>query len=337
MACGNLIDEFGRTIRYLRMSVTDRCDLRCNYCMGEAMQFLPRRELLDLDELVQVADAFIARGVNKIRLTGGEPLVRAVTLPLIEELGTRLGVNSGEGGLAELTMTTNATNLARHAKRIAAAGVKRLNVSLDTRDPAKFAALTNRDILDKVLGGIDAALDAGIKIKLNTVALADSNREEIPDLTAWAHEKGMDITFIEVMPLGDIVAERSDQFLSLETVRRDLEARFTLAPSSHVSGGPARYWDVSETGGRIGFISPISHNFCASCNRVRVTAKGELFPCLGHGEMTDLRAAVRGDTPQASLDAALDHAMKTKPERHHFRISKGSEPALARHMSVTGG
>ncbi len=332
MACGNLIDEFGRTIRYLRMSVTDRCDLRCNYCMGEAMQFMPRRELLDLDELVQVADAFIARGVNKIRLTGGEPLVRAVTLPLIDELGTRLG-----SGLDELTMTTNATNLARHAERIAAAGVKRLNVSLDTRDSAKFAALTNRDMLDKVIGGIDAALDAGIKIKLNTVALADTNREEIPDLTAWAHEKGMDITFIEVMPLGDILAERSDQFLSLETVRRDLERHFTLEPSTHVSGGPARYWDVPQTGGRIGFISPISHNFCASCNRVRVTARGELFPCLGHGEMTDLRAAVRGDTPQASLDAALDRAMKTKPERHHFRISKGSEPALARHMSVTGG
>ena len=332
MACGKLIDEFGRTIRYLRLSVTDRCDLRCNYCMGEAMQFLPRRELLDLDELVRLADGFIARGVNKIRLTGGEPLVRAVTLPLIDELGKRLG-----HGLDELTMTTNATNLARHAQRIADAGVKRLNVSLDTRDPAAFAALTNRDMLNRVLDGIDAALDAGIKIKLNTVALADTNREEIPDLAAWAHGKGMDITFIEVMPLGDIAAERSDQFLSLETVRRDLEQRFTLEPSSHVSGGPARYWNVAETGGRIGFISPISHNFCASCNRVRVTAKGELFPCLGHGEMTDLRAALRGPEPEQALDAALDRAMKTKPERHHFRIAKGADPALARHMSVTGG
>ena len=337
MACQNLVDEFGRTIKYLRMSVTDRCDLRCNYCMGEAMQFMPRRELLDLDELVQVADAFIARGVNKIRLTGGEPLVRAVTLPLIDELGTRLGTRAGEPGLDELTMTTNATNLARHATRIAAAGVKRLNVSLDTRDAQKFRALTNRDMLDRVLAGIDAALDAGIRIKLNTVALADTNREEIPELTAWAHGKGMDITFIEVMPLGDIAAERSDQFLSLETVRRDLEARYTLNASSHVSGGPARYWDVPETGGRIGFISPISHNFCASCNRVRVTAKGELFPCLGHGELTDLRAAVRGDAPQAALDAALDRAMKTKPERHHFQIAKGAQPTLARHMSVTGG
>lgn len=335
-----LTDGFGRRISYLRLSVTDRCDLRCAYCMAEAMDFMPKRELLSLEELEQVADAFIARGVTKIRITGGEPLVRQVTMPLIARLGTRLGTRLGQGpgrGLEELTLTTNATQLAKHADALAAAGVRRINVSLDTLDPDVFARLTRRAMLPQVLDGIAAAEAAGLKVKINSVALAGINEHAIPELMRWAHGRGMDMTLIEVMPMGAIEAERSDQFLSLAVVRARLEREFTLAASDHRTGGPARYADVAETGGRIGFITPLSHNFCAGCNRVRVTAKGELYPCLGNMGMVDLRAAVRGPEPDRALHAALDRAMIAKPERHHFDVSPGAAPAVARHMSVTGG
>ncbi|MEQ1498279.1 MAG: GTP 3',8-cyclase MoaA [Novosphingobium sp.] len=328
-----LIDQFGRRIRYLRLSVTDRCDLRCTYCMPEAQVFLPRKDVLSLEELEQLALGFIARGVNKIRLTGGEPLVRRDMIELVRALGRQIGT-----GLDELTLTTNATQLARFAEDLRKAGVRRINVSLDTLDRAKFTALSRRDQLPQVLEGIDAALAAGLSIKLNTVALKGVNDAEIPDLMAWAHSKGMDHTLIEVMPLGEVEADRFDQYLPLSQVRTDLEQRFTLTTSDHRSGGPARYVDVAETGGRLGFITPLTNNFCDGCNRVRVTATGQLFACLGGTEQVDLRAALRSDDCEAALAAALDMAMRIKPERHNFEIrNAGAAPALARHMSMTGG
>jgi GTP 3',8-cyclase len=328
-----LRDTFGRRIEYLRLSVTDRCDLRCAYCMPERMEFLPKREVLSLEELRRLALGFIARGVKRIRLTGGEPLVRRDVIELIHALGREVG-----GGLDELTLTTNGTQLACFANDLARAGVRRVNVSLDTLDRERFARLTRRDALPQVLAGIAAARAAGLSVKLNTVALRGENEAEIPALVEWAHGHGHAITLIEVMPLGEVEVDRIDQFLPLSAVRGDLEARWNLTPSDHRTGGPARYFDVAETGGRIGFITPLSDNFCAGCNRIRVTATGQLYPCLGGGERVDLRAALRSADPDAQLARALGEAMRIKPERHHFRVDqRGAEPAQPRHMSMTGG
>lgn len=328
-----LVDSFQRRISYLRLSVTDRCDLRCSYCMPERMTFLPKREVLTLEELYDLATGFIARGVTKIRITGGEPLVRRDIIDLFNALGRRLGHD-----LAELTLTTNGTQLAAHAEALARAGVRRVNVSLDTLDRAKFAELTRRDALPQVLEGIAAAKAAGLEVKLNAVALKDINEGELPDLIAWAHGQGHDVTLIEVMPLGDVEEERLDQYLPLNDVRRALEQRWTLTDNTYATGGPARYVDVAETGGRLGFITPHTNNFCAGCNRLRVTATGQLYPCLGGGERVDLRAALRSDAPEAGLSAALDEALRIKPEKHHFRMDmRGADPALPRHMSMTGG
>jgi cyclic pyranopterin phosphate synthase len=333
MSCSApLVDAFNRRISYLRLSVTDRCDLRCSYCMPEAMQFLPRKEVLSLEELHKLALAFIDRGVSKIRLTGGEPLVRRDMIELVQALGRKLG-----DGLEELTLTTNGTQLAQFADDLAAAGVKRINVSLDTMDAGLFRELSKRDRLSQVLQGIAAAREAGMKVKLNTVALKGLNEAEIPFLVEWAHAHGHDLTLIEVMPLGEIEGERVDHYLPLTAVRDALEVRWTLVPSEHRTGGPARYFEVAETGGRIGFISPLTNNFCSTCNRVRVTATGQLYACLGGSEQVDLRAALRSDAPDAMLAAALDEAMRIKPERHHFRIERGEGPAQPRHMSLTGG
>ncbi len=328
-----LVDSFQRRITYLRLSVTDRCDLRCSYCMPERMTFLPKREVLTLEELYDLATGFIARGVTKIRITGGEPLVRRDIVDLFTALGRRLGHD-----LSELTLTTNGTQLAAHADALAKAGVRRVNISLDTLDRAKFAELTRRDALPQVLEGIAAAKAAGLKVKLNAVALKGVNEGELPDLIAWAHAEGHDVTLIEVMPLGDVEEERLDQYLPLNHVRRALEQRWTLTDNAYATGGPARYVDVAETGGRLGFITPHTNNFCASCNRLRVTATGQLYPCLGGGERVDLRSALRSDTPEAGLAAALDEALRIKPEKHHFRMdARGADPATARHMSMTGG
>ncbi|MFM6930764.1 MAG: GTP 3',8-cyclase MoaA [Novosphingobium sp.] len=328
-----LLDQFARRISYLRLSVTDRCDLRCAYCMPERMTFLPKADVLSLEELHRMALGFIDRGITKIRLTGGEPLVRRDMIELVRALGRKLG-----DGLEELTLTTNGTQLVTHAEALAEAGVRRINVSLDTLDRAGFAKLARRDMLPQVLEGIDVALEAGLKVKLNTVALKGINEEEIPSLMAWAHGKGLDLTLIEVMPLGEVEEDRFDHYLPLSAVRDRLDAEFTLTSSDHRTGGPARYFDVAETGGRLGLITPLTSNFCEGCNRIRVTATGQLYPCLGGGEMVDLRGALRSADPDAAVSDALDTAMRIKPERHHFEIDRaGAAPALARHMSMTGG
>ena len=328
-----LVDSFARQISYLRLSVTDRCDLRCTYSMPERMQFLPRKEVLTLEELHQLSLGFMARGVTKLRITGGEPLVRRDIIDLFQALGCKIG-----DGLKELTLTSNGTQLAGCADDLAKAGVKRINISLDTLDRARFQELSRRDALPQVLEGIAAAKDAGLKVKLNTVAMKGVNEEELPDLIAWAHGQGHDLTLIEVMPLGEVDGDRVDHFLPLSAVRDDLEKRWTLTPSSQSSGGPARYDHVAETGGMLGMITPLTNNFCAGCNRIRVTATGQLYPCLGGGERVDLRAALRSDDPEGNLAKALAEAMHIKPERHHFDISeRGAQPAQPRHMSVTGG
>jgi GTP 3',8-cyclase len=328
-----LVDQFQRRISYLRLSVTDRCDLRCAYCMPERQTFLPRTEVLSLEELHELALGFIARGITKIRLTGGEPLVRRDMIELVQALGRKIG-----DGLEELTMTTNATRLAEFAEPIRAAGVKRINISLDTLDRATFAKLARRDSLPQVLEGIAAAKAAGLKVKINTVALKGINEAEIPSLIEWAHSHQFDMTLIEVMPLGDVEEDRFDHYLPLIAVREAMEQRWTLSESPHRTGGPARYVDIAETGGRLGFITPLTNNFCDGCNRIRVTATGQLYACLGGNEQVDLRAALRSDDPEAALTGALDIAMKIKPARHHFAIDgPGGAPALARHMSMTGG
>ncbi|OGS49969.1 MAG: cyclic pyranopterin phosphate synthase MoaA [Erythrobacter sp. RIFCSPHIGHO2_12_FULL_63_10] len=328
-----LVDGFKRPISYLRLSVTDRCDLRCSYCMPERMQFLPRKEVLSLEELYGLSLGFIARGVTKIRVTGGEPLVRRDITDLFRALGRHIGTD-----LEELTLTTNGTQLADHADALASAGVRRVNISLDTRDRALFARLSRRDALPQVLEGIAAAKAAGLKVKLNAVALKGINEEEIPDLIAWAHGEGFDLTLIEVMPLGEVEADRVDHYLPLSLVRAKLEQRWSLAPLADNTGGPARYFRVEETGGRLGMITPLTENFCSGCNRIRVTATGQLYPCLGGGERVDLRAALRSDEPERELERALEEAMAIKPQRHHFRIDqRGDMPAQPRHMSVTGG
>ena len=328
-----LVDAFDRRISYLRLSVTDRCDLRCQYCMPERMQFLPKAEVLTLEEIYRMALGFMARGITKMRLTGGEPLVRRDVIELVRALGRHVG-----NGLDELTLTTNGTQLAQLAADLADAGIRRINVSLDTLDRDGFAALTRRDQLSQVLDGIAAAKAAGIAIKINIVALKGVNEHELPRLIEWAHGQGHDITLIEVMPLGEVEGDRVDHFLPLTAVTDELERRWILTPSDHATGGPARYFDIAETGGRLGLISPLTNNFCAGCNRIRVTATGQLYPCLGGGERVDLRAALRSDDPDGNLSAALDQAMRIKPERHHFDISqRGAAPAQPRHMSVTGG
>ncbi len=330
----SLTDTFGRQISYLRLSLTDRCDLRCSYCMAEKMTFLPRKDLLTLEELEVLAGAFIARGVRKIRLTGGEPLVRRDAMKLINCLSVHLET----GALDELTVTTNATQLTQYAGQLAAAGVRRLNVSLDSLRADVFAKLTRRDALQKVLDGINAAKDAGLQIKINTVALKSVNEDEIPAIMNWAHSEGFDMTLIEVMPLGEIEEDRLDQYVSLLAIKDELETRFTLTPSLHKTGGPARYYDVQETGGRIGLITPLTNNFCAGCNRVRVTCTGQIYMCLGQDDKVDLRAALRSDNRDEALAAALTRAMIAKPEKHDFEYSKrGASPAVTRHMSLTGG
>ncbi|HKR93298.1 GTP 3',8-cyclase MoaA, partial [Novosphingobium sp.] len=326
-----LVDQFQRRISYLRLSVTDRCDLRCAYCMPERMAFLPRKEVLSLEELHRLALGFIARGITKLRLTGGEPLVRRDMIELVRALGRKLGE-----GLEELTLTTNGTRLAEFAEDIFAAGVRRINVSLDTLDRETFKRLSRRDSLPQVLEGLRAAKAAGLRVKLNTVALKGVNEAEIPEIIAWAHGQGFDATLIEVMPLGEVEEDRFDHYLPLMAVQTVLEQRWTLAPSGHRTGGPARYWDVRETGGRLGLITPLTNNFCDGCNRVRVTATGQLYACLGGDERVDLRAALRGPDPDTALSQALDVAMRIKPARHHFTIeAPGAAPALARHMSMT--
>jgi cyclic pyranopterin phosphate synthase len=306
--------------------------------MPERQTFLPKAEVLSLEELHKLSLGFIARGITKLRLTGGEPLVRRDMIELVKALGRKLGANDGSGRLDELTLTTNATRLAEFADVIAAAGVRRINVSLDTLDREAFAKLARRDSLPQVLEGIAAARAAGLKVKLNTVALKGINEDTIPDLIAWAHGQGFELTLIEVMPLGEVEEDRFDHYLPLSAVRDDLERRWTLSPSGHRTGGPARYFEVAETGGKLGLITPLTNNFCDGCNRIRVTATGQLYPCLGGREQIDLRAALRSEQPDAAVAEALDQAMKNKPLRHHFDISgPGGAPALARHMSMTGG
>lgn len=325
-----LVDRHGRTISYLRISVTDRCDLRCRYCMAEAMTFLPRDKLLSLEEIAIIAERFIARGIRKIRLTGGEPLVRRD----VGELARRLGRHVG-AGLDELTMTTNATRLADHAETLVDAGMRRINVSLDSRDPDRFRHITRTGDVARVLAGIDAAASAGLAIKINMVALKGLNEDEIAPMLAWCVERGFDLTLIETMPLGVIDEDRVDRFLPLTAVMDELQRRFALSRDGHRTGGPARYWRVDGTASRLGLISPLTANFCDTCNRVRLTTEGVLFTCLGHDDKVDLKAALR-DGGVAALDAALDAAMLTKPARHEFDIAAAA-PAVTRHMSVTGG
>src|SRR5215468_9888347 len=329
-----LIDPFGRAITYLRVSVTDRCDFRCVYCMSEDMTFLPKADVLSLEELDRLCSAFIAKGVRKLRLTGGEPLVRRGIMTLVASLARHLG----SGALDELTLTTNGSQLRKYAVDLAAQGVRRINVSLDTLDPAKFRAVTRWGDLDQVLDGIKAAQEAGLAIKINAVALKSVNEDEFTALTTWAHGQGMDLTFIEVMPLGDVGEGRLDQYLPLSLVRARLAERFTLDDIDYRTGGPARYVRVAETGGRLGFITPLTHNFCESCNRVRITCTGTLFMCLGQEDAADLRRALRASEGNELLYAAIDEAITRKPKGHDFVIDRRHKrPALARHMSVTGG
>ncbi|NIJ18852.1 cyclic pyranopterin phosphate synthase [Sphingomonas naasensis] len=326
-----LVDRHGRAISYLRISVTDRCDLRCRYCMAEAMTFLPRAELLSLEEIALIAERFIARGVRKIRLTGGEPLVRRDMVELAWRLGRQVGA-----GLDELTLTTNGTRLAGHAEELFAAGMRRINVSLDSRDPERFRYITRHGDVTQVLDGIAAAKAAGLRIKINMVALKGLNEDEIAPMLAWAADEGHDLTLIETMPLGQIDEDRADRFLPLPRVLADLRDRFDLAPDGHRSGGPARYWRLAGSDTRLGLISPLTGNFCATCNRVRLSTDGKLHMCLGHDDSVDLRAAIRGGG-LAEVDARIGEALARKPEAHDFRIEAGAAPAVARHMSVTGG
>lgn len=331
---GQMVDPFGRTVTYLRVSVTDRCDFRCTYCMAEHMTFLPKKDLLTLEELDRLCSVFIDKGVRKLRLSGGEPLVRKNIMHLVRGLSRHLK----SGALDELTLTTNGSQLARFADELADSGVRRINVSLDTLDPEKFRAITRWGDLDRVLEGLDAAQKAGIHVKINTVALKDFNEFEIPDLIRWAHGRGMDLTLIETMPMGEIEADRTDQYLPLSKLRADLDRQFTLTDSPYRTGGPARYATVAETGGRLGFITPLTHNFCESCNRVRLTCTGMLYMCLGQNDDADLRQALRASESDTLLGYAIDEAISRKPKGHDFIIDRDHKrPAVARHMSHTGG
>ena len=326
-----LIDRHGRTISYLRVSVTDRCDLRCRYCMAEQMTFLPRSALLALEEIAIIAERFIARGVTKIRLSGGEPLVRRDVIDLARRLGRHIG-----RGLDELTMTTNGTRLAEHAGALHEAGIRRVNVSLDSRDPERFRYITRHGDVTQVLNGIRAAKAAGLAVKINMVALKGLNADEITPMLGWCLEEGHDLSLIETMPLGAIDEDRADRFLPLTDVFAELSKAFDLTRDTHTSGGPARYWRVGTSGTRLGLISPLTANFCDGCNRVRLTTEGRLYSCLGHDDQVDLKDALRTAGVEG-LDAAIDEAIAIKPARHDFRITAGAAPAVQRHMSVTGG
>jgi len=329
-----MIDPFGRSVTYLRVSVTDRCDFRCAYCMPEHMTFLPKADVLSLEELDRLCSAFVRKGVNKLRLTGGEPLVRRDVMKLFRSLGRHVAT----GDLHELTLTTNGSQLARFATELVDCGVKRINVSVDTLDPVKFRTITRWGDLSRVMAGIDAAQAAGLRIKINVVALKGFNDEELPDLIQWAHGRGMDMTLIETMPMGDVDADRTEQYLPLSLVRANLSERFTLEASDERTGGPARYVRIAETGGRLGFITPLSHNFCESCNRVRLTCTGTLYMCLGQDDAADLRAPLRASADDATIDAAIDEAISRKPKGHDFIIDRRhNRPAVARQMSLTGG
>ena len=334
MSQSDLVDPFGRHVTYLRVSVTDRCDFRCVYCMAEDMTFLPKKDLLTLEELDRLCSAFIDRGVRKLRLTGGEPLVRKGIMTLVESVGRHLKT----GALDELTLTTNGSQLAKYADQLAAHGMRRINVSIDTLDEAKFKTITRWGDLAKVMEGLRAAQKAGLAIKINAVALKGVNDAEIPEMLRWAHGEGMDLTLIETMPLGDIEGDRTDQYLPLSAVRAGLSDRFTLEDIPYKTGGPARYVEVKETGGRLGFITPLTHNFCESCNRVRLTCTGTLYMCLGQDDAADLRAPLRASEGNDLLHAAIDEAIGRKPKGHDFVIDRTrNKPAVARHMSVTGG
>jgi cyclic pyranopterin phosphate synthase len=331
---GTMVDPFGRTIDYLRVSVTDRCDFRCTYCMAENMTFLPKKDLLSLEELDRLCTVFINKGVRRLRLTGGEPLVRKNIMHLIEGLSRHLRT----GTLDELTLTTNGSQLARFADQLASCGIRRINVSLDTLDAEKFRAITRWGNLDRVLSGIEAARAAGLMVKINTVALRHFNDNEIPELIRWAHGSGMDMTLIETMPMGEIEEDRTDAYLPLSVLRADLAKSFTMNDIPFKTGGPARYVAIEETGGRLGFITPMTHNFCESCNRVRVTCTGTLFMCLGQEDAADLRAPLRASEGDELLSGAIDEAIGRKPKGHDFVIDRrNNRPAVSRHMSVTGG
>ena len=329
-----MIDPFGRAITYLRVSVTDRCDFRCTYCMAEHMTFLPKKDLLSLEELDRLCSTFIDKGVRKIRLTGGEPLVRKNIMHLIGSLSRHIEADR----LDELTLTTNGSQLARYAEELAACGIKRINVSLDTLDAEKFKTITRWGDLAQVLRGIDAAQKAGLHIKLNAVALKGFNDHEIPDMLRWAHGRGMDMTLIETMPMGEIDLDRTDQYLPLSMLRASLAHQFTMTDIPYQTGGPARYVQIAETGGRLGFITPMTHNFCESCNRVRITCTGTLYMCLGQEDAADLREPLRASADNALLSEAIDNAILRKPKGHDFIIDRrNNRPAVSRHMSVTGG
>ncbi|MCW8917081.1 MAG: GTP 3',8-cyclase MoaA [Magnetovibrio sp.] len=327
-------DTFGRPITYLRVSVTDRCDFRCFYCMSEDMTFLPREDLLSIEELDTVCSTFVERGVRKLRLTGGEPLVRRGIMELIAKLAR----HKDSGKLDEITLTTNGSQLAKHAHELKRLGIERINVSIDTLDPEKFAEITRRGDINQVLDGLKAAQDAGLKIKINTVALKDLNEHELTDMVGWCGENGFDQTFIETMPLGDIGGDRTTQYLPLSEVRAKLEADWSMVPSTLNTGGPSKYMDVTETGQKVGFITPLSNHFCDDCNRMRLTCTGTLYMCLGQDSSVDIRTALRADESLGKLHEAIDQALTLKPKGHEFVIEPGQgEPALMRHMSVTGG
>ncbi len=330
---GQLVDPFGRSVSYLRVSVTDRCDFRCSYCMSEDMTFLPRKELLTLEELERLCGAFIDKGVRRLRLTGGEPLVRRNVMQLIKNLGMLIGT----GALDELTLTTNGSQLYRFADELFDYGVRRINVSIDTLDTKKFTAITRRGRLEQVLKGLEAAKRAGLKIKINAVALKGKNEDELEEMMLWAHGEGYDLTLIETMPLGEIDEHRADQYLPIDIVRERFEEKYTLQDIAYKTGGPARYVEVAQTGGRIGFITPMSHNFCESCNRVRVTCTGLLYMCLGKDDNADLREVLRSSQSNENLYRAIDEAISRKPKGHDFVIGRNSAPSLNRHMSMTGG
>nr|MBA4771424.1 GTP 3',8-cyclase MoaA [Sphingobium sp.] len=326
-----MTDGLGRRISYLRISVTDRCDLRCRYCMAEKMQFLPKSQVLTLEEIALLADMFIARGIRRIRLTGGEPLVRRDIGDLVRRIGRRLG-----DGLDELTLTTNGTRLAEHATMLADAGVRRINVSLDTRDPGRFAHVTRGGRLDQVLVGLAAAKDAGLSIKINMVALTGVNDDEILPMLRWCDDQGFDLTLIETMPLGETGEDRTNHYLPLNTIAKEIDGHHPMTSIDYRTGGPARYYQVDGLGVKLGLITPLTRNFCADCNRIRMTCEGKIFMCLGHEDHVDFKAALR-DGGLAAVEPLIDRALRLKPAAHGFRIGSGLQPATSRHMSVTGG
>ena len=328
-----LLDPFKRPVSYLRVSVTDRCDFRCEYCMAENMTFLPKKDLLSLQEIERICISFINLGTNKIRISGGEPLVRKNVMSLFENLGSFLK----KGSLKELTLTTNGSQLEKYAQDLYNSGVKRINVSIDTLKPELFSKLTRRGNLEQVLKGIYKAKETGLKIKINTVALKETNEFEITDILKWAHFNNFDMTIIETMPLGEIDYDRTDQFLPLSKVKENLEKNFTLIKSNHYTGGPSRYFDVKETKNRVGFITPLTHNFCELCNRVRLTCTGKLYMCLGQDDSADFVKAARSNNWEVELKNAIIEAISRKPKGHDFVIRRKQSPSVKRHMSVTGG